>query len=471
MADKKEKKSPLFYERNFVWEEIDEKAKKDVFSISEDYKAFLDSSKTERESVREIVKRAEKEGFVPFSSVKKLTAGTKFYCENKGKMVAMVVVGKEPLEKGLNIVGSHVDAPRIDIKQNPMYEDSGLTLLKTHYYGGIRKYQWVATPLALYGTIIKRDGQKLDIAIGDKEEDPVFYISDLLPHLAKDQNSKTLREGIEGEGLNVIVGSLPFNDKDEKNKFKRNILEILNEKYGIEEEDFVSAELEAVPAGKARDVGFDRGLLAAYGHDDRVCAYTSLRAIIEAKDNAKTAVALFVDKEEVGSQGSTGMHSEFFNNLVSEMIDIENSKRSNGLALRRTLANSSVLSADVAAGLDPTYPSVSEKLNTAVIGKGVTIVKYTGSGGKGGCNDANAEFVGKIRKLFNDNKVNWQTSELGKVDQGGGGTIAYILANHNMDVIDIGVPVISMHAPYEVVSKTDVYETYKAYLAFYNNYN
>lgn len=470
MADKKEKKSPLFYERNFVWEEIGEKAKKEVFSVSEDYKTFLDSSKTERESAKEIVRRAEKEGFIPFSSVKKLTAGTKFYCENKGKMVALVVVGKEPLEKGLNVVGSHIDAPRIDIKQNPMYEDSGLTLLKTHYYGGIRKYQWVATPLALYGTIIKRDGQKLDIAIGDKEEDPVFYISDLLPHLAKDQNTKTLREGIEGEGLNIIVGSLPFDDKDEKSKFKRNILEILNEKYGIEEEDFISAELEAVPAGKARDVGFDRGLVAAYGHDDRVCAYTSLRAIIEAKNNAKTAVALFVDKEEVGSQGNTGMHSEFFNNLVSEMAELENSKRSNGLTLRRVLANSSVLSADVAAALDPTYPSVSEKLNTAIIGKGVTVVKYTGSGGKGGCNDANAEFVGKIRKLFNDNKINWQTSELGKVDQGGGGTIAYILANHNMDVLDIGVPVISMHAPYEVVSKTDVYETYKAYLAFYNNY-
>ncbi len=470
MADKKDKKSPLFYERKFVWEEINEKAKKDVFSISEDYKVFLDSSKTERESVKEIIRRAEKAGFVPFSSVKKITAGAKFYCENKGKMVAMVVVGKEPLEKGLNIVGSHLDAPRIDIKQNPMYEDSGLTLFKTHYYGGIRKYQWVATPLALYGTIIKRDGQKLDIAIGDKEEDPVFYISDLLPHLAKDQNTKTLREGIEGEGLNIIVGSLPYDDKDEKNKFKRNILEILNQKYGIEEEDFISAELEAVPAGKSRDVGFDRGLIASYGHDDRVCAYTSLRAIIEAKDNAKTAVALFVDKEEVGSEGSTGMHSEFFSNLVAEMISLENSKRSIGLSLRRALANSSVLSADVAAGLDPTYPSVSEKLNTAVVGKGVTIVKYTGSGGKGGCNDANAEFVGKIRKLFNDNKVNWQTSELGKVDQGGGGTIAYILANLNMDVLDVGVPVISMHAPYEVVSKSDVYETYKGYLAFYNNY-
>ncbi len=463
------KKSDLFYKRNFVWEKIDEKVKKEVFSVGEDYKAFLDSSKTERESIKEIIKRAEKEGFVPFSSVKKLTAGTKFYCENKGKMVALVVVGKESVENGLNIVGSHVDAPRIDIKQNPMYEDSGLTLMKTHYYGGIRKYQWVALPLALYGTIIKKDGQKIEISIGDKEDEPVFYISDLLPHLAKDQNTKTLREGIEGEGLNVIIGSLPFNDKDEDNKFKRNILEILNEKYGIEEEDFISAELEMVPAGKSRDVGLDRGLIAAYGHDDRVCAYTSLRAIFEVENNDKTAVTLCVDKEEVGSNGNTGMHSQFFNNLVAEMVALENSGNSNELKLRRALANSSVLSADVAAAFDPTYPSVSEKQNCAIIGQGITIVKYTGSGGKGGCNDANAEFVGKVRKVFNDNNINWQTSELGKVDQGGGGTIAYILANYNMDVVDIGVPVISMHAPYEVVSKADVYETYKGYLAFFNH--
>ena len=463
------KKSSLFCKKDFIWEKFSEDVKKEVFAVGDDYRAFLDSSKTERESVKEIIKRAEKEGFIPFSSVKKLTPGPKFYLENKGKMVALAVVGNNSVENGLNIVGSHVDSPRIDIKQNPLYEDSGLALMKTHYYGGIRKYQWVTLPLALYGTVIKKDGQKIEISVGDKEDEPVFYISDLLPHLSKDQNTKTLREGIEGENLNVIIGSLPFEDKDEDKKFKRNILEILSKKYGMEEEDFISAELEMVPAGKSRDVGLDRSLIAAYGHDDRVCAYTSLKAIFEVKNNDKTAIALCVDKEEVGSYGSTGMHSQFFNNLVAEMIALENKGTSDELKLRRALANSSVLSADVAAALDPTYPSVSEKQNCAVLGQGVAIVKYTGSGGKGGCNDANAEFVGKIRKIFNDNSINWQTSELGKVDQGGGGTIAYILANYNMDVVDVGVPVISMHAPYEVVSKVDVYETYKAYLAFYNN--
>ncbi len=462
-------KKDLFFEKGYVWEKITKKEKTDVFKMGDDYKAFLDSGKTERESVKEIIRRAEKEGFVNFNTLKKLTPGTKFYCENRGKMVALVVVGKKGLEEGLNIVGSHVDVPRIDIKQNPLYEEAGLSLLKTHYYGGIRKYQWVALPLALYGTIIKRDGTKVEISIGDKEDEPVFYISDLLPHLAKDQNLKTLREGIDGESLNVIIGSLPSEGKDDTDKFKRNVLELLNEKYDIEEEDFTSAELQVVPAGKARDVGIDRGLIAAYGHDDRVCAFTSVRAIFDVKNNEKTAVALCVDKEEVGSQGNTGMHSRFFNNLVAEMINIQSNGKYSDLTLRRALANSCVLSADVAAAFDPTYPSVSEKLNCAFIGQGITIVKYTGSGGKGGCNDANAEFVGKVRKIFNDNKVNWQTSELGKVDQGGGGTIAYILANFNMEVLDVGVPVISMHAPYELVSKADVYETYKGYLAFYQD--
>ncbi|QSX04899.1 aminopeptidase [Sedimentibacter sp. zth1] len=464
------KKSDLFYNNEFVWEKVDKQEKEAIFSFNKDYMDFLDSAKTERESIKQIVKRAEKEGFVPFSEVKELKAGTKFYSVNKGKMAALVVMGNEPLENGLNIVGSHVDAPRIDIKQNPLYEDGGLALLKTHYYGGIRKYQWVTLPLALYGTVIKKNGEQIDISIGDKEDEPVFYISDLLPHLAKDQNKKTLGEGIEGENLNVIIGSLPFDDKDEDDKFKRNILEILNEKYGIEEEDFISAELEMVPAGKSRDVGLDRGLIAAHGHDDRVCAYASLDAIFETKNNAKTAVALFVDKEEIGSVGNTGMHSQFFNNLVAELIAIQNGQSSE-LILRRALANSNVLSADVAAALDPTYSSVSEKQNCAVLGKGVTLVKYTGSRGKGGSNDANAEFVGKVRKLFNDNGIHWQTSELGKVDQGGGGTIAYILANYNMNVIDMGVPVLSMHAPVEVVSKIDVYASYKAYLAFFDHFN
>lgn len=467
MSEKKESK--LFYKNDFVWEKVGEEEKKSIFTYNEDYKQFLDSAKTERESIKEIVRRAEKEGFIPFSKVKELKAGTKFYAVNKGKMAALVVVGTDPIQEGMNIVGSHVDSPRIDIKQNPLYEDGGMALLKTHYYGGIRKYQWVTLPLAMYGTIIKRNGEKLNISIGDKDDEPVFYISDLLPHLAKEQNAKTLAEGVEGESLNIVVGSLPFDDKDEDKKFKRNLLEILNEKYGIEEEDFVSAELEMVPAGKSRDVGFDRGLVMAHGHDDRVCAFSTLDAIFQTNKNVKTAVGLFVDKEEIGSVGSTGMHSQFFNNLTAEMISLQN-KQYNELMLRRALENSNVLSADVAAAFDPTYASVSEKQNAAVLGKGVTLIKYTGSRGKGGSNDANAEFVGKVRKLFNDNGIHWQTSELGKVDQGGGGTIAYILANYNMNVIDMGVPVLSMHAPFEVVSKADVYATYKAYLAFFNHF-
>lgn len=465
----KSKYEDLLYKREFVWEKLTKAQQNEVFELSEDYKNFLDVSKTEREAIKEIIKRAEKEGFVSIDKVKKLKAGTKVYCQNKGKMVALVTIGKSNLEDGLNIIGSHVDAPRIDLKQNPLYEDSGLALLKTHYYGGIRKYQWVAMPLSLYGTVITKSGEKLEISIGDKPEDPVFYITDILPHLAKDQNSKKLSEAIEGENLNIVIGSLPIGDKVEDNKFKLNVLNILNEKYGMVEEDFISAEFEMVPSGNARDVGLDRGMIAAYGQDDRVCAYTSLKAIFDTKNNQRTSVALFVDKEEIGSVGNTGMHSEFFNNLVSELLLLQNGNI-DGISLRRTLQNSCMLSADVAAGLDPTYASISEKMNNAFMGKGVTMVKFTGSRGKSGANDANAEYVGRIRKLFNDNNVVWQTSELGRVDQGGGGTIAYILAQHNMEVIDMGVPVLSMHAPYELVSKADVYSAYKAYEVFFNKF-
>lgn len=458
----------LFYKKHYIWEKASQETKEDVFKLADDYKKFIDAAKTERLSINEIIKRAKKAGFKNFKDQDQVKTGDKLYYVNKEKAAVLVVVGKDDIEKGMNIVGSHVDSPRIDIKQNPLYEEHGISLLKTHYYGGIRKYQWVAIPLALYGTVVKVNGEIIQIAIGDDENDPVFYITDLLPHLAKDQNDKKLSEAIEGEGLNVIIGSLPAEGKEDEKKFKLNVLKILNEKYGMIEEDFLTAELEIVPAGKSRDVGIDRGMIMAYGHDDRVCAYTSLRAILELDSPQKTAVALFSDKEEVGSNGNTGMCSMFFNNMIAELIAIKNKGNYNELLLKRALENSSMLSSDVAAGVDPTYPQVTEIQNAAIMGKGVVMVKYTGSRGKSGANDANAEYIGSLRKLFNENEVIWQTSELGKVDQGGGGTIAYIMANYNMDVVDLGVPVLSMHAPYELVSKTDVYMTYKAYNVFYN---
>ncbi|WP_312811697.1 aminopeptidase [Sedimentibacter sp.] len=466
----------LFYKKNFIWEKLNSDERTEVFDTSDDYRNFIDASKTERLSIKEIIKRAEAKGFVNFENIKEVKPGDRLYYINKEKNAVLVVIGKEKIENGMNIVGSHVDAPRIDIKQNPLYEEHGLSLLKTHYYGGIRKYQWVTIPLAMYGTVVKANGEIVDISIGDDEKDPIFYITDLLPHLAKDQNDKKLSEAIEGESLNVIIGSLPADctgndDEDGKDKkFKYNVLKILNEKYGMVEEDFQTAELEIVPAGKSRDVGIDRGMIAAYGHDDRVCAYTSLKAILEVKNTDKTAVALFVDKEEIGSVGNTGMQSMFFNNMVAELIALQNNGVYSELSLKRSLSNSSMLSSDVAAGVDPTYPQVSEIQNSPIMGKGVAMVKYTGSRGKSGANDANAEYIGKLRKLFNENNVVWQPAELGKVDQGGGGTIAYIMANYNMDVVDLGVPVLSMHAPYEIISKTDLYMTYKAYKVFYNNF-
>lgn len=460
----------LFYKKHYIWENASKETKEDVFKLADDYKKFIDASKTERLSVNEIIRRAKEAGFKNFREQDEIKTGDKLYYVNKEKSAVLVVVGKNDIEKGMNIVGSHVDSPRIDLKQNPLYEEHGISLLKTHYYGGIRKYQWVAIPLALYGTVVKDNGEVIQIAIGDDENDPVFYITDLLPHLAKEQNDKKLSEAIEGEGLNVIIGSLPAEGKEDDKKFKLNVLKILNEKYGMIEEDFLTAELEIVPAGKSRDVGIDRGMIMAYGHDDRVCAYTSLKAILELDSPQKTAVALFSDKEEVGSNGNTGMCSMFFNNMIAELIAVKNNGNYNELLLKRALENSSMLSSDVAAGVDPTYPQVTEIQNAAIMGKGVVMVKYTGSKGKSGANDANAEYIGSLRKLFNENNVIWQTSELGKVDQGGGGTIAYIMANYNMDVVDLGVPVLSMHAPYELVSKTDVYMTYKAYNTFYNKY-
>lgn len=470
-------KDKLFYKKHYIWEKLNSDERNEVFTLGDDYRVFMDASKTERLSIKEIIKRAESNGFVCLEDIKEVKPGDKIYYINKEKNAVLAVIGKENIEKGMNIVGSHVDSPRIDLKQNPLYEKHGISLLKTHYYGGIRKYQWVTIPLALYGTVVKANGEIVDIAIGDDDSDPIFYITDLLPHLAKDQNDKKLSEAIEGEGLNVIIGSLPAlnesdDNEDEKNdkKFKLNVLKILNEKYGMIEEDFQTAELEIVPAGKARDVGLDRGMIMSYGHDDRVCAYTSLKAIMELENPDKTAIALFADKEEIGSVGSTGMHSAFFNNMVAELISIQNNGNYNELMLKRALSSSSMLSSDVAAGVDPTYPQVTELQNAPIMGQGVAMVKYTGSRGKSGANDASAEYIGKLRKLFNEHGVMWQPAELGKVDQGGGGTIAYIMANYNMDVVDLGVPVLSMHAPYEIISKTDLYMTYKAYKTFYNNF-
>lgn len=454
------------------WEHFNESEVKDVFETGEEYKYFLDICKTERESAEEIVKRAREKGYISIEELiknqKQIEPGMKIYAENKNKAVALFVIGKEKLENGMNIVGSHIDAPRIDLKQFPLYEDSELALLKTHYYGGIKKYQWVALPLALHGVLIKKNGEKVKVVIGEEEDDPVFFITDLLPHLAKDQMSKKMDEGITGEGLNVLFGSIPYNEKELSDRVKLNVLNILYEKYGMVEEDFTSAEFEIVPAGKAKDVGIDRSMVGGYGQDDRACAFTALKAILNVENPNRTAVALFVDKEEIGSVGNTGMESMFFENMVSELIALSNTSYSD-LIVKRALANSKVLSADTLAGFDPNYPEVLDKKNSPFIGKGITLVKYTGVRGKGGSNDANSEYLGEVRKLFNDNNIIWQMGELGKVDQGGGGTIAYILARYGMEVVDCGVPLLSVHAPYEIASKADIYMTYKGYKVFFES--
>ena len=454
-----------------AWEKIDDSEVEKVFTFGDEYKTVLDVGKTERESAREIIRIAKENGYISLEEVisnkVKVTPGLKIYAENKDKGVVMIVIGEEDLTKGMNIIGSHIDAPRIDLKQFPLYEDGELALLKTHYYGGIKKYQWVSLPLALHGVVIKNNGERMDIVIGEDDNDPIFMITDLLPHLAKDQMTQKMGEGITGEGLNIIIGSIPFKEEGLSEKIKLNVLKYLNEKYDITEQDFTTAEFEAVPAGKARDIGLDRSLISAHGHDDRVCAFTSLKAILEIEKPRRTSIGLFVDKEEIGSMGNTGMQSKFFENVVSELIELSNETYSE-LKTKRALANSRVLSADVSAGFDPNYPNVLDKRNAPFMGKGVTLVKYTGVRGKGGSNDANAEFISDVRRIFNENGVVWQMGELGKVDQGGGGTIAYILANYGMEVVDCGVPVLSMHAPYEIVSKIDVYMTYKGYKAFYN---
>lgn len=437
-----------------------------VMNFGKDYIDFMTLSKTERETVDNSIEIAEKAGFKDLNTVSELKAGDKVYFNNRGKSLFLFVVGKEDLAKGLNILGAHVDSPRLDLKQHPLYEDSGLVLLDTHYYGGIKKYQWVAQPLALHGVVCKKDGSLVKVVIGESDDDPVVGVSDLLIHLAADQMKKTGSNVVEGEDLNVLFGSIPAaTEEDEKELVKKNILNLLKEKYDIEEDDFISAEIEVVPAGKARDYGFDRSMVMAYGQDDNVCAYTSLRAIVEEENPERTSCCILSDKEEVGSQGNTGMHSSAFENTLAELMD--KCGQYSELNIRRCLRNSMMLSSDVSAAHDPNYPSVSSpNQNNAEFGKGIVFNKYTGSRGKGGSNDANPEFIAKIRKVLDENGVNYQTSELGKVDQGGGGTIAYILANKDVEVIDAGVAVQNMHACYEVTSKVDIYEAYLAYKAF-----
>ncbi len=458
-------KEKLFLEQKSAYDVLSDKQIDEAYSYCEDYKKFLDACKTERESVCFAQDILEKEGFKPFEYGKKYVCGDKFYLNNRGKSIYIVTVGNRPLEDGLNIAAAHVDSPRIDLKQHPLYEDSGLAFFKTHYYGGIKKYQWVTVPLSLHGVIVKNDGEIINVCIGENESDPVFYITDLLPHLAKDQAAKTLSNAISGEQLNVLCGSRPFDDEKVSEKIKLSVLSLLNEKYDVTEADLISSELCLVPAQKARDVGFDRSLICSYGHDDRVCAYPILTAAIECSKNIPehTMVTIFADKEEIGSEGNTGMQSYAFTDMLTEFAI------NNGANPRVMLANSKCLSADVNAAFDPNFPEVYDSKNSAFINKGVSVTKFTGSRGKSSTNDSHAEYVSYIRRIFDESTVIWQMGELGKVDQGGGGTVAMYLAKLNIDVIDVGVPVLSMHAPFEVVSKTDVYSAHKAFCSFFSN--
>lgn len=451
----------LFYNQKHASELIDdaEKARSDAYC--EEYKAFLNVAKTERESVREAIRQAKAAGFSEYARGMELKAGDKVYKSVRGKALMLSVIGRRPMSEGINIAAAHVDTPRLDLKQSPLYEDGEIALLKTHYYGGIRKYQWVTTPLELRGVVVKKDGAVVEIVIGADESDPVFVITDLLPHLAAEQNKKTLTEAITGENLNIIAGSIPVPNDSGTDRIKLAVLRILNEKYGITEEDFLSSELQAVPAASARDAGFDRSLIAAYGHDDRVCAFAELKAILEAESPEKTAVCILADKEEIGSEGVSGMKSEAFDTFIADLC--ENEK----VRLDHCFENSFCISADVSNAFDPTYAEVSDKRNNARLNYGVAISKFTGARGKSGSSDASAEVVGKIRRMFAENGIIWQMGELGKVDAGGGGTVAMYMAKRNIDTIDAGVPVLSMHSPCELVSKLDCYMTYKGMKALF----
>ena len=459
MENTKELSDKLFYEKKTVYQKCDDNIINAAYDYSIDYMKYLDNSKTEREAVITTIAMAEAKGFHPYKLGDKISVGDKLYYNNRGKNLLLFTVGSEPINEGIRISAAHVDAPRIDLKQCPLYEEAGMSFFKTHYYGGIRKYHWVAIPLALHGTIVLSDGSAVNIKIGEDENDPLFYINDLLPHLGHEADKKPMGEAIEGEKLNILVGSRPLGN--EANAIKLNVLKLLNEKYGIIEEDFLSAELCAVPAYKARDIGFDRSLIGSYGHDDRVCAYPAVTAMFDSMDTKHTLLCILADKEETGSDGNTGMQSSVFVDLISELAKAlggnENIVRS----------NSKCLSADVSAAYDPNFPEVFEKRNSSLLNCGVILTKFTGSRGKYGTNDASAEFIGFMRQVMAKDNIVWQTGELGKVDAGGGGTVAKYISKENIDVIDLGVPVISMHAPYEVISKVDLYEAYRAICAFY----
>lgn len=453
-----EKKQPL------IWDVLDNKEKPLVFDFCEKYKAFLTEVKTEREAVSFIIRHAELNGFSHIDNG--LNDHGKYYKVYKNKSVALWVRGTDDIHQGLKIIGSHMDSPRLDLKQNPLYEEMDLALMKTHYYGGIKKYHWLARPLAIHGVVMLKNGTSLPIVMGENDSDPVFCISDLLPHLAKAQATKKLSEAFEGEKLNILVGSLPIGDSKVKERFKLAILKILNDQYGMTEEDFVSSEIEVVPSGPARDIGLDRSLIGAYGQDDRACVFTSLEALFGTDKPKQNAVCLFFDKEEIGSEGNTGAKSRFFEDFVSDILEIEGIQ-SNERTLRKILFNSLMLSGDVNAGIEPDYQDVHEKRNAAKLGYGVCVTKFTGTAGKSGSSDASAEYMSIIRSTFNDNNIVWQTGELGKIDQGGGGTISKFLAIYGMDIIDCGPALLSMHSPFEISSKADIYMTYKAYKAFY----
>ena len=457
-------------EKESAWKKYTEEDLNKLELLCNDYKQFLTIAKTERETTKEIIKRAEEKGYENLedyiSENKRILPGDKIYVNNKGKAVALFNIGTEPITNGMNILGAHIDSPRIDLKANAIYESDGFTYFDTHYYGGIKKYQWVTLPLAIHGVVIKKDGTKIEICIGEDDADPVIGITDLLPHLASEQMKKEGAKLVEGENLDPIIGSKPL-EAEEKDKVKQNILMILKEKYNMEEDDFLSAEIEIVPAGKARDFGLDKSMIMAYGQDDRACAYTSLEAFLEVENTKKTLSCILVDKEEIGSVGATGMQSHFFDNAIAEICALMGNDSS--LAVRRVLNHSKMLSSDVNAAYDPLYKAAMDKRNSSRFGHGVVFCKYTGSRGKSGSNDANAEYIAELRKIMDEADVSFQLSELGKVDIGGGGTIAYILANYNVEVIDCGVGVLSMHAPWEVTSKSDIYEAYRGYIAFLQN--
>lgn len=466
MADEKSQaeilKEKLFMNKKHTADFVDSDELDKAMKFAEGYKKFLNDNKTEREVAKFTVAEAEKYGFVPFDRTKKYNAGDKIYYLNRKKAVILAVIGKKPISQGTHIAAAHIDSPRLDLKPNPLYEQNEIALFKTHYYGGIKKYQWTAMPLSLHGVVVLRDGTEVEVSIGEKEGEPQFVVSDLLPHLSGEQDKRTLNDGIKGEELNIIVGSYPFKDDKGSELVKLNILNILNEKYGMVEEDFLTAELEAVPAAKVSDIGFDRSLIGGYGHDDRVCAYPELMAILELDEAPEyTAVAVLTDKEETGSDGNTGLQSTYLRNFIADLA------RADGLKGRDVLSKSKCLSADVNAAFDPTFPSPFEARNASFINRGIVVTKYTGARGKGGTSDADAEYVGEVTRIFNNANVNWQMGELGAVDAGGGGTVAKYIANMDVDVIDVGVPVLSMHAPYELIAKLDVYMANKAFKAFF----